>query len=161
MEEEKAAAYYNELLGKGRNAALFKQGLGFGSNATNAAPAKHGMINFVGAGKSTEAGKESDQPRPTSEPADTPVAPAAKYGMINFVGAGKAVEAAEARKELEEPRPFSKPADRQVLESFDTCCSVPFSLCDVIAFILNWFRMHMHEFSVTTESKSVHYAVAV
>lgn len=30
MEEEKAAAYYEELVRKGGNAARFKQGLGFG-----------------------------------------------------------------------------------------------------------------------------------
>lgn len=73
MEEEKAAAYYDELLGKGRNAALFKQGLGFGSNSTNAPAAKYGMISFVGAGKSKEARKELDEPRPVSEPADRQV----------------------------------------------------------------------------------------
>ena len=118
MEEEKAAAYYNELLGKGRNAALFKQGLGFGSNTANAPPAKSGMINFVGAGKSTEADKELDQPLPSSKSADIADAPAAKYGMINFVGAGKATE---ARKE---PWPLSKPSDRQVFASSEACCSV-------------------------------------
>lgn len=32
MEEDKAEAYYNELLRKGTGAARYKQGLGFGSN---------------------------------------------------------------------------------------------------------------------------------
>ena len=102
MEEEKAAAYYNELLGKGRNAALFKQGLGFGGSSTNAAAgAKHGMISFVGAGKAAEAGKSSQL--------DQADAPAGKYGMVGFVGAGKA---REGRKEEIEPRPVSEPAER-------------------------------------------------
>ena len=136
MEEEKAAAYYNELLGKGRNAALFKQGLGFGSNAANAPPAKHGMINFVGAGKSVEAGKptELDQPRPPSKSADATNAPAAKYGMINFVGAGKSTE---TRKELKEPRPISKPADRQVRKLSEACLFIAIFICDMPAFVLD------------------------
>jgi len=35
MEEEKAAAYYDELTRKGEGAARFKQGLGFSSSASN------------------------------------------------------------------------------------------------------------------------------
>ena len=35
MEEEKAAAYYDELTRKGERAARFKQGLGFSSAAPN------------------------------------------------------------------------------------------------------------------------------
>ena len=36
MEEEKAAAYYDELSRKGEGAARFKQGVGFSSSAPNA-----------------------------------------------------------------------------------------------------------------------------
>lgn len=70
MEEEKAAAYYNELLSKGRNAAMFKQGLGFGSSSSNAPAAKYGMINFVGAGKAAETRKEQEESLSFSKPAD-------------------------------------------------------------------------------------------
>lgn len=73
MEEEKAAAYYNELLSKGRNAAMFKQGLGFGSSSSNAPAAKYGMINFVGAGKAAETRKEQEESLSFSKPADRQV----------------------------------------------------------------------------------------
>lgn len=49
MEEEKATAYYNELLRAGRNAALFKQGLGFASAPSEAPGEKLKPISFVGA----------------------------------------------------------------------------------------------------------------
>ncbi|KAI5683564.1 hypothetical protein M9H77_04792 [Catharanthus roseus] len=42
MEEEKAAAYYDELTRKGEGAARFKQGLGFNSASSNDAPPSRG-----------------------------------------------------------------------------------------------------------------------
>lgn len=58
MEEEKAAAYYDELTRKGGGAARFKQGLGFSSSSTSendAVPAKHTsfLSNFVRASSPT------------------------------------------------------------------------------------------------------------
>ncbi|KAJ7549262.1 hypothetical protein O6H91_07G046600 [Diphasiastrum complanatum] len=52
MEEEKAAAYYDELLQKGGGAARFKQGLGYGSNkesevSFSKAETRSLMSNFV------------------------------------------------------------------------------------------------------------------
>ncbi|KAH9775964.1 serine/arginine-related protein 53 [Citrus sinensis] len=60
MEEEKAAAYYDELTRKGGGAARFKQGLGFSSSSTSendAVPAKHTsfLSNFVRASSPTTA----------------------------------------------------------------------------------------------------------
>ncbi|KAK4354309.1 hypothetical protein RND71_026503 [Anisodus tanguticus] len=40
MEEEKAAAYYDELIRKGEGAARFKQGLGFSSSSNDAVPSR-------------------------------------------------------------------------------------------------------------------------
>jgi hypothetical protein len=42
MEEEKAAAYYDELTRKGEGAAKFKQGLGFSTSTSNDAVPKPG-----------------------------------------------------------------------------------------------------------------------
>lgn len=60
MEEEKAAAYYDELTRKGGGAARFKQGLGFSSSSASendAVPAKHTsfLSNFVRASSPTTA----------------------------------------------------------------------------------------------------------
>ncbi|KAF8378342.1 hypothetical protein HHK36_029681 [Tetracentron sinense] len=69
MEEEKAAAYYDELTRKGEGAARFKQGLGFSDTASNNAPSKGSALpssssflrNFVRAsspGNETEFQKQ-------------------------------------------------------------------------------------------------------
>lgn len=65
MEEEKAAAYYEELTRKGQGAARFKQGLGFSANKDVAAPPPRGsalpsstasfLSNFVKASSPTQA----------------------------------------------------------------------------------------------------------
>ncbi|KAG6541062.1 hypothetical protein Mapa_017549 [Marchantia paleacea] len=49
MEEEKAAAYYDELVRKGGNAAKYKQGLGFGTSQTSLpkSEAYGSLSNFV------------------------------------------------------------------------------------------------------------------
>ncbi|WOH10511.1 hypothetical protein DCAR_0729980 [Daucus carota subsp. sativus] len=51
MEEEKAAAYYDELTRKGQGAARFKQGLGFSSN--DAVSSHTNKLSFVKAGASS------------------------------------------------------------------------------------------------------------
>ncbi|KAJ6411680.1 hypothetical protein OIU84_008289 [Salix udensis] len=65
MEEEKAAAYYEELTRKGEGAARFKQGLGFSTKKDGAAPPPRGsalpsstasfLSNFVKASSPTQA----------------------------------------------------------------------------------------------------------
>ena len=60
MEEEKAAAYYDELTRKGERAARFKQGLGFSSSAPNddvGKPSSSFLSKFVKA--SFESKKEA------------------------------------------------------------------------------------------------------
>ena len=60
MEEEKAAAYYNELTRKGERAARFKQGLDFSSLAPNddvAKPSSSFLSKFVKA--SSESKKQA------------------------------------------------------------------------------------------------------
>uniref|UniRef100_A0A3Q7J732 Uncharacterized protein n=1 Tax=Solanum lycopersicum TaxID=4081 RepID=A0A3Q7J732_SOLLC len=46
MEEEKAAAYYDELTRKGEGAARFKQGLGFSSTSNDAVPIRGSALGF-------------------------------------------------------------------------------------------------------------------
>ncbi|KAM0942676.1 hypothetical protein DsansV1_C14g0129621 [Dioscorea sansibarensis] len=62
MEEEKAAAYYDELSRKGEGAARFKQGLGFSSQRTSDPFSSKGNIsspfsNFV---RASSSGKEAE-----------------------------------------------------------------------------------------------------
>ena len=60
MEEEKAAAYYDELTRKGERAARFKQGLEFSSSAPNddvAKPSSSFLSKFVEA--SSESKKQA------------------------------------------------------------------------------------------------------
>ena len=57
MEEEKAAAYYDELARKGEGAARFKQGLGFSSSAPNddvPKPSSSYLSKFVKASSESE-----------------------------------------------------------------------------------------------------------
>ena len=57
MEEEKAAAYYDELARKGEGAARFKQGLGFSSSAPNddvPKPSSSFLSKFVKASSESE-----------------------------------------------------------------------------------------------------------
>lgn len=64
MEEEKAAAYYDELTRKGEGAARFKQGLGFSSqSSTSTAPSKTRsfLSNFVRASSPTKASQLEKQ----------------------------------------------------------------------------------------------------
>uniref|UniRef100_A0A5B7BD23 Uncharacterized protein n=1 Tax=Davidia involucrata TaxID=16924 RepID=A0A5B7BD23_DAVIN len=70
MEEEKAAAYYDELTRKGEGAARFKQGLGFSSNSDDAVPVRGSALpsssssflsNFVRASSPTKAAKFQKQ----------------------------------------------------------------------------------------------------
>lgn len=64
MEEEKAAAYYDELTRKGEGAARFKQGLGFSSqSSTSDAPSKTPsfLSNFVRASSPTKAAQLQKQ----------------------------------------------------------------------------------------------------
>ncbi|XP_048138855.1 serine/threonine-protein kinase fray2 [Rhodamnia argentea] len=53
MEEEKAAAYYDELTRKGEGAARFKQGLGFSASSDSAPPARGSA--FVSASSSSSS----------------------------------------------------------------------------------------------------------
>ncbi|XP_078443667.1 serine/arginine-rich splicing factor [Wolffia australiana] len=67
MEEEKAAAYYDELARRGSGAAKFKQGLGFSSSSSSSSSSSlgaraAGLINFVrssGPGVTEEIQKKS------------------------------------------------------------------------------------------------------
>ncbi|KAK9747970.1 hypothetical protein RND81_02G027200 [Saponaria officinalis] len=73
MEEEKAAAYYDELTRKGSGAARFKQGLGFSSAATttvaddpppvrgSALPPSSFLSNFVKSSNPSEVDKQQSQ----------------------------------------------------------------------------------------------------
>lgn len=70
MEEEKAAAYYDELTRKGEGAAKFKQGLGFSTSSSNDAVPKPGsalassssfLSQFV---KASSSSTPSDPPEP-------------------------------------------------------------------------------------------------
>ncbi|KAL1810295.1 hypothetical protein ACET3Z_027285 [Daucus carota] len=64
MEEEKAAAYYDELTRKGQGAARFKQGLGFSSN--DAVSSHTNKLSFVKAGASS-TGPDNNNNNNTSQ----------------------------------------------------------------------------------------------
>ncbi|XP_058762523.1 uncharacterized protein LOC131635899 [Vicia villosa] len=73
MEEEKAAAYYDELTRKGEGAAKFKQGLGFSTSSSNDAVPKPGsalassssfLSQFV---KASSSSTPSDPPEPDTK----------------------------------------------------------------------------------------------
>lgn len=68
MEEEKAAAYYDELTRKGEGAARFKQGLGFSSSASNDDVPKPGSALASSSSffsKFVKASSPSNPPKPS------------------------------------------------------------------------------------------------
>jgi len=80
MEEEKAAAYYDELTRKGEGAARFKQGLGFSSSASNDDVPKPGsalassssfLSKFVKASSTPSHSDKQPQVNATSAPSES------------------------------------------------------------------------------------------
>ncbi|WVZ12873.1 hypothetical protein V8G54_017403 [Vigna mungo] len=80
MEEEKAAAYYEELTRKGEGAARFKQGLGFSSSASNddvpkpgsALPSSSSFLSkFVKASSTASQSDKPPQVNATSAPSES------------------------------------------------------------------------------------------
>ncbi|ESQ45748.1 hypothetical protein EUTSA_v10010547mg [Eutrema salsugineum] len=65
MEEEKAAAYYDELTRKGEGAARFKQGLGFSSGATTGVPERGSAIASSSSSFLNQFVKASSNPKST------------------------------------------------------------------------------------------------
>ncbi|KAL0713814.1 hypothetical protein Bca4012_020792 [Brassica carinata] len=69
MEEEKAAAYYEELTRKGEGAARFKQGLGF-SSGNDAVPERGSAIASSSSSFLNQFVKASSNPKPTEKDSD-------------------------------------------------------------------------------------------
>ncbi|KFK34103.1 hypothetical protein AALP_AA5G102400 [Arabis alpina] len=67
MEEEKAAAYYDELTRKGEGAARFKQGLGFASGATDSVPERGSAIASSSSSFLNQFVKASSNPKSDSD----------------------------------------------------------------------------------------------
>lgn len=73
MEEEKAAAYYDELNRKGEGARRFKQGLGFSSSSATAFPSKPTASSFLsGFVRAGAAPGPAKQPLPHSRTPSSP-----------------------------------------------------------------------------------------
>lgn len=74
MEEEKAAAYYNELTRKGEGAAKFKQGLGFSSSSDHFSkkPSQFSLSSFVRASNPSSTSAEISEQKTSVLPSSSP-----------------------------------------------------------------------------------------
>ncbi|KAL3322661.1 hypothetical protein AABB24_039978 [Solanum stoloniferum] len=121
MEEEKAAAYYDELTRKGEGAARFKQGLGFSSTSNDAVPIRGSALvssssflsSFVRASspsKTTEFEKQAQlqtiQNKLKKKPKDN------KYCLSSRVSKGKSTRSTSPSREKRSSRRSPSPSQK-------------------------------------------------